>query len=601
MRALASDCLRIPYTANKLADGFARQVYLINGQQPGPLIEANQGDILEVTVFNDLDVENTIHWHGLLQRGTPDMDGVPGVTQFAIPPGGNFTYHMPLGDQYGFYWYHSHFKSYYNDAIRGPLLIHPSPSLRRPFQSLAQTEAEESALLQAEKDATPLLLADWYHDPSNAVYQQYFRTGAFPGCVDSLLANGHGRVQCLPNNLLMAGPGLDLNITSSEVASKASSMSHSMDSGSTMASCVNNCATTTDAMSMNPTASMSMAMMRRATSTVELIADKAEGGMEMSSLNALGCTPPMMFNPGYSIDSLPPVTCTNTTAALLTITKIRSQGWLALHLVNAAATSKLQVSLDAHTMFVFAADGLYVEMQEVKVLPIAIGQRYSVMIRLNQPPGQYYLRFASYPVGDMQQVIQDQVIVDISDGRHDNNNTSCDKPQSTWMLLNGSAKAQASVLNEKLLAPLLPNMPPTAPADITRIFTINQTAPVVWVVDKAPYTEAKTPVLHGNRSDGWTANTTLHMPSNSTIDIIMQIADASMDTMGHPMHLHGHKFWILGTGTGSLPFSSVMNASPSVINMHDPPYRDTVELPAAGWAAIRQASSRLLSTFLPMN
>ena len=47
-----------------------------------------------------------------------------------------------------------------------------------------------------------------------------------------------------------------------------------------------------------------------------------------------------------------------------------------------------------------------------QVLPIAIGQRYSVMIRLNQPPDKYYLRFASYPVGDMQQVIQDQAIVD---------------------------------------------------------------------------------------------------------------------------------------------------------------------------------------------
>lgn len=110
-----------------------------------------------------------------------------------------------------------------------------------------------------------------------------------------------------------------------------------------------------------------MAMMRRATSTVETTVDEADGEMKMSSLNALGCTPPMMFNPGYSIDSLPPVTCTNTTAPLLTIPATRSQGWLALHLVNAAATSKLQVSLDAHTMFVFAADGLYVEMQEVKV------------------------------------------------------------------------------------------------------------------------------------------------------------------------------------------------------------------------------------------
>lgn len=45
-------------------DGFDRQVYLINNQQTGPLIEADEGDILEVVVQNDLDVENTIHWHG---------------------------------------------------------------------------------------------------------------------------------------------------------------------------------------------------------------------------------------------------------------------------------------------------------------------------------------------------------------------------------------------------------------------------------------------------------------------------------------------------------------------------------------------------------
>ncbi|KAI6787768.1 hypothetical protein KC361_g9391, partial [Hortaea werneckii] len=62
-------------------DGFSRPVYLINGQQPAPLIEANEDDTLEVFVKNELPVETTIHWHGILQRGTPQMDGVPGVTQ----------------------------------------------------------------------------------------------------------------------------------------------------------------------------------------------------------------------------------------------------------------------------------------------------------------------------------------------------------------------------------------------------------------------------------------------------------------------------------------------------------------------------------------
>jgi hypothetical protein len=42
---------------------------------------------------------------------------------------------------------------------------------------------------------------------------------------------------------------------------------------------------------------------------------------------------------------------------------------------------------------------------------MSIGQRYSVMIKLDQPPSDYLLRFASYPYGDMQQVIEGQAVV----------------------------------------------------------------------------------------------------------------------------------------------------------------------------------------------
>jgi len=66
---------------NGVTDGFTRPVYLINGEHPAPLIEANEDDTLEVFVEDDLPVETTIHWHGILQRGTPHLDGVPGITQ----------------------------------------------------------------------------------------------------------------------------------------------------------------------------------------------------------------------------------------------------------------------------------------------------------------------------------------------------------------------------------------------------------------------------------------------------------------------------------------------------------------------------------------
>lgn len=47
-------------------------------------------------------------------------------------------------------------------------------------------------MLRVERAATPLLLADWYHRLSDVIYDEYFKTGAFPQCVDSLLANGYG-------------------------------------------------------------------------------------------------------------------------------------------------------------------------------------------------------------------------------------------------------------------------------------------------------------------------------------------------------------------------------------------------------------------------
>merc|ERR1712225_144840 len=62
----------------------------------------------------------------------------------------------------------------------------------------------------------------------------------------------------------------------------------------------------------------------------------------------------------------------------------------------------------------------------------------------------------------------------------------------------------------------------------------------------------------------------------------MTIAKDSMDTMGHPMHLHGHKFWVLGSGEGPFPYSSITDAPQSSINLQNPPYRDTAELPPSG-------------------
>lgn len=108
-------------------DGYQKPVLLVNGAFPGPTIEANWGDTIQVTVHNNItkdstgDAEGTaLHWHGFLQTATPWEDGVPGVDQCPIAPGKSYTYQFKA-ELYGTTWYHSHYRSV--QTLRQPHLL----------------------------------------------------------------------------------------------------------------------------------------------------------------------------------------------------------------------------------------------------------------------------------------------------------------------------------------------------------------------------------------------------------------------------------------------------------------------------------------------
>ena len=69
-----------------------------------------------------------LHWHGL---DVPNaMDGVAGVTQDAVPVGGEFTYRF-VADRAGSFWYHSHQVSNPQVAggLLGSLVVTPQPGV----------------------------------------------------------------------------------------------------------------------------------------------------------------------------------------------------------------------------------------------------------------------------------------------------------------------------------------------------------------------------------------------------------------------------------------------------------------------------------------
>ena len=45
-------------------DGFERDMIFINGQYPGPLLEVQQGDWVEIEVLNSMPFNSSIHYHG---------------------------------------------------------------------------------------------------------------------------------------------------------------------------------------------------------------------------------------------------------------------------------------------------------------------------------------------------------------------------------------------------------------------------------------------------------------------------------------------------------------------------------------------------------
>jgi FtsP/CotA-like multicopper oxidase with cupredoxin domain len=110
----------------RLSSGAVVDAWTFNGQVPGPTLRVHQGDLVEVTLVNRLpDQGVTVHWHGV---DVPNAsDGVAGVTQDAVPPGGRFVYRF-RATQVGSFWYHSHQAASQEVArgLFGPLVILPA-------------------------------------------------------------------------------------------------------------------------------------------------------------------------------------------------------------------------------------------------------------------------------------------------------------------------------------------------------------------------------------------------------------------------------------------------------------------------------------------
>jgi len=105
-------------------------MYGYNGRIPGPILKVEKGSSVYIEFTNNIDMPTTVHWHGL--RLENKFDGVPGLTQEEVPPGGTFLYKLDFPDE-GFYWYHPHVREDIQQdlGLYGGIIVYEKDEIRR--------------------------------------------------------------------------------------------------------------------------------------------------------------------------------------------------------------------------------------------------------------------------------------------------------------------------------------------------------------------------------------------------------------------------------------------------------------------------------------
>lgn len=86
-----------------------------NGSIPGPTLHVNPGDLLDLTVVNNLPEPTNLHTHGLHVSPIGNSDNV----FISIEPGASFEYNvqLPADHEQGLFWYHPHNHGFVDDQI----------------------------------------------------------------------------------------------------------------------------------------------------------------------------------------------------------------------------------------------------------------------------------------------------------------------------------------------------------------------------------------------------------------------------------------------------------------------------------------------------
>ncbi|KAF2760125.1 laccase-1 [Pseudovirgaria hyperparasitica] len=245
-----------------------------------------------------------------------------------------------------------------------------------------------------------------------------------------------------------------------------------------------------------------------------------------------------------------------------------------LRLVNVAIDTYFKFSIDNHTLTVIAADFVPIVPYTTDVLSIAMGQRYEVIVTADQgAEGDYWMR------ATMMTACSENDNPDDTKGiiRYDSSSTA-DPTTTGYDYVDECVDEAISNLVPYVSRSVDTGDSSTLPVTVAKNtdgwfkWSLGTTSMVVeWgdptllqiQTDSAATFEANDAVQSLDTANSWVyyvISTTLPVP--------------------HPIHLHGHDFYVLAQAASATYSSSV------ALNLSNPPRRDTVNLPASGYVVI---------------
>ena len=316
--------------------------------------------------------------------------------------------------------------------------------------------------------------------------------------------------------------------------------------------------------------------------------------------------------------SLPHRRCDNSSASL-PVFNLESMKNHRLRIINVGAFAEFQLQIDEHEFAVTEVDGTDIWPAYYHRLKINPAQRYSIVISSNTT-NSYWLRaqmvttcFAE-PNPEMKGEARAIINYTPDQARQD---TSVSEPTSKdWREV---VELECRDMNTTELIPI-EQIPPPPVADAT--FYLRITFEIgAWRLSRGFFNQSSwradpsSPSLlravtglstsndsflsAGPSSTSSTSDATLPNPHafantaafDAARELVLQtngiqtvdLLVSNFDDGAHPLHLHGHKFWVLATGASGYPGPDLY----SNLNLENPLRRDTVTMEAFGWVLVR--------------